>query len=97
MIKNFGSCITYIFHHQSQSTGLFIHTFFATLVSSLPCASQTAYERCEECVDEKTCGLRLVMKDVRDATAKILDHTSLADVLARVDIEKESSGLMFNI
>ena len=46
----------------------------------LPCVSQTAYRRCDECHDERTCGLRMVMKDVRDRTAEILDNMSLADV-----------------
>jgi DNA-binding IscR family transcriptional regulator len=45
----------------------------------VPCVSQTAYMRCDECPDEKTCGVRLAMKDVRDATAEILDHMTLAD------------------
>ena len=46
----------------------------------LPCVSQTAYRRCDECHDERTCGLRMVMKDVRDRTAEILDNMSLTDV-----------------
>jgi Rrf2 family protein len=50
-----------------------------------PCVSRTAYMRCAECIDERTCGVRLVMKQVRDATATILDATSLADIVARVD------------
>ena len=54
-------------------------------IAPLPCASRTAYRRCQECRDERTCGIRMVMKDVRDATAKILDSTSLADVLSRVE------------
>jgi Rrf2 family protein len=49
-------------------------------LAPLPCVSQTAYMKCEECTDETTCGIRIVMKEVRDATARILDHTSLADV-----------------
>ncbi len=49
----------------------------------LPCVSKTAYRRCEECHDERTCGIRLVMKEVRDATAKILDATTLADLVKR--------------
>lgn len=49
-----------------------------------PCVSQTAYRKCDECVDEQTCGVRLAMKEVRDATANILDHTTLADLNARV-------------
>jgi Rrf2 family protein len=49
-----------------------------------PCVSQTAYRRCEECLDEKTCGVRLAMKEVRDATARILDNTTLASLNAQV-------------
>jgi Rrf2 family protein len=66
-------------------------------IALLPCVSVTQYERCEECIDEKTCGLRLVFKDVRDATAKILDKTSLADVLERVEREKKQPDVMFHI
>jgi len=63
-------------------------------LAPLPCVSHTAYMRCRECRDEKTCGIRLVMKQVRDATARILDAKSLADVLRGVDgtaSRKESS------
>lgn len=49
----------------------------------LPCVSQTAYRRCDECIDEMTCGIRSVMKEVRDKTAEILDGTSLEDLLLR--------------
>jgi Rrf2 family protein len=49
----------------------------------LPCVSQTAYRRCDECVDEMTCGIRQVLKEVRDATAGILDSTTLEDLLER--------------
>jgi DNA-binding IscR family transcriptional regulator len=42
--------------------------------------------KCQECRDERACGIRLVMKDVRDATAKILDSTTLGDVLKRVNM-----------
>ena len=49
----------------------------------IPCVSQTAYAPCEECVDEATCGVRLAMKEVRDATARILDQTTLSALNAR--------------
>jgi DNA-binding IscR family transcriptional regulator len=46
--------------------------------------SQTAYERCADCLDEEACGVRLAMGEVRDATARILDGMTLADVSGRV-------------
>ncbi len=68
-------------------------------IALLPCASQTAYERCEECVDEKTCGIRMVMREVRDATAKILDNTTVADVVEKVDCARNEAckSVMFHI
>lgn len=50
-------------------------------LAPLPCASKTAYERCEDCPNERTCGIRLLMKEVRDQTAAILDSASFADML----------------
>lgn len=52
-------------------------------LAPVPCASQTAYVPCADCADEATCGVRIAMKEVRDATARILDHTSLAQVRQR--------------
>ena len=49
-------------------------------LAPVPCASQTAYVRCEDCRDEATCGVHLAMKAVRDATAKVLDGTSIASL-----------------
>ena len=52
-------------------------------IAPIRCVSQMAYESCG-CPDERTCGLRLVMLDVRNAIAGILDNTSLAEVVDRV-------------
>ncbi len=46
----------------------------------LPCVSQMAHRKCDECTDEAACGIRILFKEVRDRTAEILDSTSLAKV-----------------
>ncbi len=61
-------------------------------LAPLPCVSQMAHRTCDECTDELTCGIRSVMKEVRDSTAAILDGTSLADVLHRVEILKQEKN-----
>ena len=61
-------------------------------LAAVPCVSQLQYMKCTECVDELTCGVRLAMKEVRDATADILDNTTLADVNARVSKKRRASG-----
>jgi Rrf2 family protein len=53
-------------------------------LAPIGCVSHMAYEPCG-CPDERTCGLRLVMLDVRNAISDILDGTSLADVTQRID------------
>jgi Rrf2 family protein len=50
-------------------------------LAPIPCVSQTAYARCT-CPDEAHCGLRMLMLDVRNAIAKILDRHSLAEIVA---------------
>ena len=47
-----------------------------------PCASRTAYRRCDDCDDETTCTIRKVLLNVRDATAEILEHHTIAHALA---------------
>lgn len=54
-------------------------------LAPLPCASETAYRKCDECVDERVCGTRFVMRQVRDAVAAILDNVTLSDVTNRME------------
>ena len=49
-------------------------------LAPIPCVSHLYYRKCDECVDEVTCEIRIVMKKVRDATANILDTTYLTDL-----------------
>jgi Rrf2 family protein len=57
-----------------------------------PCVSKSAYRRCEECADERTCGIRLIMKQVRDSIAGILDNTTFADVVQRINKARKRAG-----
>ena len=52
-------------------------------IALLPCVSLNFYQRCEECLDEGTCGVRDVFVDVRNASLKILTETTIADVIDR--------------
>lgn len=56
-------------------------------IAPVKCVSQVAYEPCG-CPDEATCGLRMVMFDVRAAMSNILDKTSLEDVIKRVEAQR---------
>lgn len=49
-------------------------------LAPIKCASVSAYEKCT-CPDEEHCGLRMMMIDVRNAIAGILDRYTLADTV----------------
>ncbi len=55
-------------------------------IALLPCVSLNYYQKCENC-DETICGMNEVMRDVRDATLKILEYKSLKDILHRGKIQ----------
>ncbi len=48
-------------------------------IALLPCVSLNFYEKCKNC-DEKNCGLKSVMCQVRDASLAILEHKTVADI-----------------
>lgn len=52
-------------------------------IALLPCVSLNYYERCEECKDENTCGIRAVFLLIRDHTLKTLEENSMAAILKR--------------
>lgn len=47
-----------------------------------PCTSEVSAQTCPDCPDTLSCQIRWIMLQVRDATAKILDNTSLTDMIA---------------
>lgn len=61
-------------------------------LAPLPCASETAFRPCSECHDVERCGTRIVMRQVRDAIANVLDHTTLADVIRSVESVPRKNG-----
>lgn len=54
-------------------------------IAYLPCVSLNFYEKCEECIDEKICGIRDVFVELRDKTLQILSENTLADLIKRED------------
>ena len=52
-------------------------------IALLPCVSLNFYQKCDECINEETCGVRDVFMDVRNATLKVLSETSIADIIKR--------------
>ena len=52
-------------------------------LAPVSCVSEKFYERCT-CPDENNCGIRSIMKEVRDAIVRILEGVTLATLCERV-------------
>jgi len=50
-------------------------------IAMVPCVSLNFYEKCDDCLDEKTCSVHKLMIQVRDNTLEILNNTSLSDLI----------------
>ena len=66
-------------------------------LASVPCVSQTAYARCSDCTDENLCSIRLVLRQVRDASARILDQTTLDHLVTQFHELQYSAGIEYQI
>ena len=56
-------------------------------LAPLPCASKTRYQRCDDCLDETKCAVRLVMLDAQRALSQVLDSCTLAQMMAGADLK----------
>lgn len=56
---------------------------FEGAIALLPCVTHRYYERCSECTDEATCGIRDVFMDIRNETVNILKKSTLQDLIDR--------------
>lgn len=64
-------------------------------LAPINCASRTAYVPCEDCENVRTCQVRLMMLEVRDAMSRILDEHSLAEMR---DIGEDAmAGFVYDI
>ena len=50
-------------------------------IAPLPCISRTAYRRCPDCPDEKTCAVRRLFADTYSAMLLLMDATTLAEAI----------------
>ena len=49
-------------------------------IAMVPCVSLNYYEKCDDCKDEKSCGVYKIMIQVRDNTLKVFRNNSLEDL-----------------
>lgn len=56
---------------------------FDGAIALLPCVTYEFYERCEECIDEETCGIRQIAMEIRNDTVKRLKAATLTEIIKR--------------
>jgi Rrf2 family protein len=61
-------------------------------LAPIACASRMAYRRCEDCVDEERCNVRLVMLEVRNAISAVLDETTLEQLRDMPELANLAAG-----
>lgn len=52
-------------------------------LAPIRCASVTAYQKCDDCTDEKACSIRKVMLNVRNAISDVLDKCTLKEMAGK--------------
>jgi Rrf2 family protein len=61
-------------------------------LAPIACASVTAFRACDDCRDLRTCPVRLMMVEARNAIATVLDSRSLAEMRALGELREPEFG-----
>lgn len=83
----------YLLRHPEEVNIAEIMRLFDGPIALLPCVTHMYYERCEECIDEETCGIRQVMLKVRNETVSLLKGATLASIIRKEDFLQKKSLL----
>ncbi|MDP4663506.1 MAG: Rrf2 family transcriptional regulator [Salibacteraceae bacterium] len=71
----------YLLKHPDEVNMADVMRLFDGAIALLPCVTYKYYERCEECKDEETCGIRDVFLQVRNTTVEILKAATLSQII----------------
>ena len=64
-------------------------------LAPIACASRTAYQPCRDCRDVSACAIRIMMLEVRDMIAEVLDNTTVDEM--RRNPDRGGPALMYHI
>jgi Rrf2 family protein len=65
-------------------------------LAPVQCLSDANSGKCPECNDQATCGVRLVMSDVKQALTSVLDGMTLADMIERSDFARQKRSKLLD-
>ena len=55
--------------------------YFDGAIGMLPCVTHKYYEKCDECTDENTCGIRHTFLAIRNETVELLKKSTLQQII----------------
>lgn len=73
----------YLLKDRSEVNLADVMRLFDGPIALLPCVTYKYYERCEECKDEESCGIRDLFLQLRNETVELLKESTLEDLLQR--------------
>jgi Rrf2 family protein len=76
----------YLIKHPSEVNLAEVIRYFDGAIGLLPCVTHKYYEKCDECTDEKTCGIRHAFLAIRNETVELLKQSTLEQI---IDIEND--------
>ena len=79
----------------SLTIGRIVRSFEGDL-APVQCLGDAAPAKCPECADLASCGIRLVMTEVKEAICSVLDRTTLADMIERSAVERQKSSKLLD-
>jgi len=71
----------YIMKDPAKITLAEIYRMFEGAIAMLPCVSEKFYEKCDDCDDEATCGLKVAFAEIRDQTYELLSNQTVQTLL----------------
>ena len=60
-------------------------------LAPLSCLSKTAHAKCDECENEHTCGLKMIMKEVYEMQISMLERLTLNDLMSLQELLNRST------
>jgi Rrf2 family protein len=71
----------YLIKHPKEVNMADIHRLFEGPIALSPCVSYKYYQKCEECIDENTCGIRAVIKEIHVLMVNKMKESSLEQII----------------
>jgi len=78
--KGFGGGI-YLKKSPEKITVADIYRLFDGAIALVPCVAHTYYEKCDDCISEKTCTLKREFAKIREQSRDIMKETTLQSFL----------------